>query len=389
MELTSSDGFMIKVSRKKYNKLNGYFDVLDNNKSCALEYDLLNYIFNKVVDDDIEKMISYIPILCSLNLIKKACSLCRESFDAISFDEIQLLIKVQTDIIRVMGMRNLMKSAMGIYLLVFGRIHILSEIKIKKILLKSCAHDYIRIVQYLHENGVDIQMDDNAAIKKASEYGHLEIVNYLHKNGADICAEFNEPIKIASYNGHLEVVRYLHENGASIYPKKHPILNNHLDDSYLHENEDNNDNEDNDDDKDKEYDQDHENDTPIILASENGHYEVVRYLHQKGADICANYNKPIILASKNGHYEIVRYLHQNGADMRANYDMPLSKAIRWGHLKVICYLYKNGAQINYHPDFQEEYYCDTIEYLLENCRDMHGKSRGEIAKIFKTVSESV
>ncbi|KAH8900428.1 hypothetical protein GQ53DRAFT_589492, partial [Thozetella sp. PMI_491] len=53
----------------------------------------------------------------------------------------------------------------------------------------------------------------------AAMAGHLKIVQYLHKNGANINPDYGgrraTPINNAAMGGHLEVVQYLHKNGAN------------------------------------------------------------------------------------------------------------------------------------------------------------------------------
>ena len=59
-------------------------------------------------------------------------------------------------------------------------------------------------------------VQNNCAIKWASESGHLEVVKYLHTNGADITAENNRAIILANKNGHVKVVKYLYNHGIFI-----------------------------------------------------------------------------------------------------------------------------------------------------------------------------
>ena len=67
----------------------------------------------------------------------------------------------------------------------------------------------------------------------------------------------------------------------------------------------------------------------LILSSKNGHLEVVKYLHKKGADIK---DDAIILASENGHLKVVKYLHKNGADIQAKYNFAVIRASRNGYI---------------------------------------------------------
>lgn len=49
----------------------------------------------------------------------------------------------------------------------------------------------------------------------------------------------------------------------------------------------------------------------VGLAARNGHLEVVKYLHQNGADITADNNYAVRKAAANGHLEVVKYLQAN------------------------------------------------------------------------------
>ena len=70
--------------------------------------------------------------------------------------------------------------------------------------------------KYLCENGADITVWDNDAVRRAARNGYLETVKYLHENGADITADDNYAVRYAASCGHLEIVKYLYENGADI-----------------------------------------------------------------------------------------------------------------------------------------------------------------------------
>lgn len=73
--------------------------------------------------------------------------------------------------------------------------------------------------KYLFENGVDIQIDNNCAIRFASEQGYLDLAKYFHKNGADITAYDNYAIRHAAEKGYLDIVKYLYRHGVDITAK--------------------------------------------------------------------------------------------------------------------------------------------------------------------------
>lgn len=74
-------------------------------------------------------------------------------------------------------------------------------------------------------------------------------------------------------------------------------------------------------------------------ACQNGNLELVKKLHQKGADCSDKIHKPILKASKNGHLEIVKYLHENGANLSV---ISFVMASKNGHLEVVKYLHSHG-----------------------------------------------
>ena len=58
----------------------------------------------------------------------------------------------------------------------------------------------------------------------------------------------------------------------------------------------------------------------IIIASEKGHFEKIKFLVENGADVNGNdYNNrsALMIASKKGNFELVKYLVENGADVNA------------------------------------------------------------------------
>jgi len=83
----------------------------------------------------------------------------------------------------------------------------------------------------------------------------------------------------------------------------------------------------------------------LKYASKYGHFRVVQYLVEKGADIHTQDNYSLRISSTNGYLSIVQYLVENGADIHANYNESLLAASEDGHLPVVQYLVENGASI--------------------------------------------
>ena len=101
--------------------------------------------------------------------------------------------------------------------------------------------------------------------------------------------------------------------------------------------------------------------TPVFIAAQNGHFEVVRFLVESGANkdqgrIDAG-GTSLYSAAYNGHLEVVRFLVESGAskDHGRTYDSyvlpwslldgatPLYTAAQTGHLEVVRFLVESGA----------------------------------------------
>ncbi|MFW5827586.1 MAG: ankyrin repeat domain-containing protein [Alkalispirochaeta sp.] len=100
---------------------------------------------------------------------------------------------------------------------------------------------------------------------------------------------------------------------------------------------------------------DYRDKTPLLMAAEQGHMEIVRYLVEEAeADVNATTPEsrgevtPLRYAISNEDYEMVRYLVQNGADVnkanRAGWT-PIMTAARTGNREIIGYLLDQGADL--------------------------------------------
>jgi len=78
-----------------------------------------------------------------------------------------------------------------------------NKIKLGK---RRCLND-VETFKYLISLGVDI----NLAFRSSAEYGYLKVVQYLLENGADLRSEDDYALRLSAENGHLEIVEFLLE----------------------------------------------------------------------------------------------------------------------------------------------------------------------------------
>ena len=93
-------------------------------------------------------------------------------------------------------------------------------------------------------------------------------------------------------------------------------------------------------------------DTAAMLAAQNGHVEVVQFLHTAGCDLDKANNDGWtagILAAQNGHVEVVQFLHRAGCDLdKANIDGDTAgiAAAQNGHVEVVQFLHRAGCDLD-------------------------------------------
>jgi len=130
-----------------------------------------------------------------------------------------------------------------------------------------------KVIKDLIQEGANVHVQEDYALRWASKFGHLEIVKLLLENGADVHAGKDCSLIWASAIGHLEVVKILLENGADVHARDNCAL---------------------------------------MWASENGHLEVVKLLLESGADVHGLNDCALTYAAENaaayGHLEVVKLL---------------------------------------------------------------------------------
>jgi hypothetical protein len=92
--------------------------------------------------------------------------------------------------------------------------------------------------------------------------------------------------------------------------------------------------------------------TPLFIAAQNGHLEVVEVLLEQRANVNQAKNvgaTPLYIAAQNGHLAVVKALLEKGAniDQACNTGAtPLSGAAQNGHLAIVKVLLANGANVD-------------------------------------------
>ena len=312
---------------------------------------------------------------------------------------------VKDSIVNIHGMTALLYAAEN------------SHLEIIKILIAKWRAQHSNINYVNHINGMTTLM-------YAAENGNLEIIEYIKNYYDDIDLNYHNHINgmtaimYAAKRGHLKVVKFFVENDAHIeYEWKHDKLkrckNNwsalmiavrykHIDMmKYLVENNAELNIKCNLDET--AYDM-----TPLIYAADNGLFEIVKYLVEKGAllDIKSKSNSDetaLFKAVKSHHYDIAKFLIENGADVNVNnfyktnmlllvnekrdsgfngYNgndyKPYIKA-RNKIFQIIKLLVENGADINASDRYGDtvliyaiqDLHFDIIKYLIQNGADIH------------------
>ncbi|EJD73951.1 KH domain-containing protein [Loa loa] len=229
-------------------------------------------------------------------------------------------------------------------------------------LMEACCAGHSDIVKHLLEHGADmnaVSATKNTPLIYASAAGNVECASLLLDYGCDITIRNDNghcALMEAASSGYLDVVSLLVQHGFQVLPCNQSDLKVGLESAltlaaykghydvvqYLLEKGAN---------KYKE-----ELHTALMEASMDGHYEVAKLLLDNGAPVnlaSDSFESPLTLAACGGHPDLVRLLLERGAIVEEVNDegyTPLMEASREGHLEVVRLLIKFGAKVNIQTD---------------------------------------
>jgi ankyrin repeat protein len=178
----------------------------------------------------------------------------------------------------------------------------------------ACSNGHLEVVKWLaKQDGVslmDQDQEDWQPIHYACDNGHLELVKWLaDEGGVSLTAEDNggwQPIHIACDNGHLEVAKWLAEQDGVSIDTSIPCDNIPYDRARLgHTNM-----------PERKY----KGWTPLHVAAEKNHADVVSWLLEAKADVNLKNLKgrtALHVACRNAHEGVLRALVHAGADIQA------------------------------------------------------------------------
>jgi hypothetical protein len=92
--------------------------------------------------------------------------------------------------------------------------------KNNKFLIYASLYGNYGLVELLLDREVDINTNNDEALRSAAQYGHLKVVRLLLDGGADIHAKNDKTLRSAAYNGYMKIVKLLLDRGADIDAKR-------------------------------------------------------------------------------------------------------------------------------------------------------------------------
>lgn len=123
----------------------------------------------------------------------------------------------------------------------------------------------------------------------------------------------------------------------------------------------------------------YDGDNALLMAVENGYYEVVKYLIDKGCDPSSDCDYALRTAAEKGYIDIVKLLLEKGADITSHNHWSLSFAALEGKFEMVKFLISRGADVrakNYNPiKFAlDGGHREIADYMLDLCPEIDSVS---------------
>ncbi|KAF7285836.1 ankyrin repeat and KH domain-containing protein 1-like isoform X5 [Rhynchophorus ferrugineus] len=229
----------------------------------------------------------------------------------------------------------------------------------------ACYKGHLDMVRFLLEAGADQEHktdEMHTALMEASMDGHVEVARLLLDSGAQVnmpTDSFESPLTLAACGGHVDLAMLLIERGANIEEVN--------DEGY----------------------------TPLMEAAREGHEEMVHLLLGQGANINAQTDETqetaLTLACCGGFTEVTDILIKGRADIELGASTPLMEAAQEGHYDLVRFLLEFGANVNavtQTNDTALTYACenghtDVAELLMQYGADLEHESEGGRTPLMK------
>lgn len=196
-----------------------------------------------------------------------------------------------------------------------------NESIINALLVLSSLFGMIELVSLLIQDfGAKFNYDNEQPLRLAAKYAHYKIVDYLIDKGSDIHVLNERVFTYICENGDIERIQWFIDNDVNV--KVVGAI-------------------------------------PLLTASREGNFDVVKILFENGAPLAYDHFSPFHAAIFNGHLSIVQYFFQVRHHLPIN--RGLISAARGGNIEVAEYLLTKGASIN-------AFHNSPVIFAAENCR---------------------